>query len=261
MNQMRARRIILFAVLAVAAASAFAVAPAAKGPKVVFKEEAWNFGRAKMGADLVHEFAFKNEGDAPLKIINVETSCGCTAALVSDKKIEPGKSGKIKITFNTQGYAGEVVKYVYVETDDPVQPRVQLRISAAVDVPPQPRIDFDRYSFDGGLLIEGDELAAPVTVYNKGELELRFEIQLSGAQVLFAGKPAVYPIKVAAGKEAALVIKMDLTGRMGPIREFALFKSNDPLRSTISVNLNGYIVTKAQLRQVFQKYKDLLNIK
>jgi hypothetical protein len=257
MQQHRARRIILFALLAFAAASALATA-AAKGPKIVFKEEAWNFGKAKMGADLVHEFVFKNEGDAPLKIINVETSCGCTAALVSDKKLEPGKSGKIKITFATQGYAGEVVKYVYVETDDPVQPRVQLKITAAIDVPPQPRIDFDRYTFDGGLLVEGDELVAPVTVYNKGELELKFEVQLAGAKVLVAGKPAVYPIKVAAGKEAELVIKMDLGGRMGPIREFALFKSNDPLRSTISVNLNGYIVTKVQLRQVFQKYKDLL---
>lgn len=257
MQKNRARRIILVALLAFAAVSAVATA-AAKGPKIVFKEEAWNFGKAKMGADLVHEFVFKNEGDAPLKILNVETSCGCTAVLVSDKKLEPGRSGKIKITFATQGYAGEVVKYVYVETDDPVQPRVQLKVSAAIDVPPQPRIDFDRYSFDGGLLVEGDELVAPVTVYNKGELELKFEVQLAGAKILVAGKPAVYPIKVAAGKEAELVIKMDLGGRMGPIREFALFKSNDPLRSTISVNLNGYIVTKVQLRQVFQKYKDLI---
>ncbi|MCX6559661.1 MAG: DUF1573 domain-containing protein [Candidatus Aminicenantes bacterium] len=258
MNPMRARRIVLIALLALTAAASFAAPGAAKGPKIAFKEDAWNFGRAKMGADLVHEFAFKNEGDATLKIINVETSCGCTAALVSDKKVEPGKSGKIKVTFSTQGYAGEVVKYIYVETDDPVQPRVQLKITAAVDVPPQPRIDFDRYSFDGGLLVEGDSLVAPITVYNKGELELRFECQLTGAQVLFAGKPAAYPIKVAAGKSVELVIKMDLANRMGPIREFALFKSNDPLRSTISVNLNGYIVTKEQLRQVFQKYKDLI---
>jgi hypothetical protein len=258
MNHMRARRIVLIALLALTAAASFAAPIAAKGPKIVFKEDAWNFGRAKMGADLVHEFSFKNEGDAPLKIINVETSCGCTAALVSDKKVDPGKSGKIKVTFSTQGYAGEVVKYIYVETDDPAQPRVQLKITAAIDVPPQPRIDFDRYSFDGGLLVEGDEIFAPLTVYNKGELELKFEVKLSGAQVLVAGKPAVYPIKVAAGQEVTLIIKLDLTGRMGPVREFALFKSNDPLRATISVNLNGYVVTKAQLRMVFQKYKDLI---
>jgi hypothetical protein len=251
-------RIVLVAVLALAAAPVFLSGASVKGPKIVFKEDAWNFGRAKMGVDLVHEFIFKNEGDAPLKIVNVETTCGCTAALVSDKKLDPGKSGKLKVTFSTQGYAGEVVKYVYVETDDPVQPRVQLKIAAAIDVPPQPRIDFDRYSFDAGLLVEGDELVAPVTVYNKGELELKFECQLSGAKILLDGKPAVYPIKVAAGKSVGLVIKMDLANQMGPVREFALFKSNDPLRATISVNLNGYIVTKEQLRQLFRRYKDTL---
>jgi hypothetical protein len=125
-------------------------------------------------------------------------------------------------------------------------------------VPPQPRIDFDRYSFDAGLLVEGDELVAPVTVYNKGELELRFECQLSGARVLVLNRPAVYPLRLASGASVDLVIRLDLKSRMGPIREFALFKSNDPLRSTVSVNLNGYIVTKEQLRQLFQKYKDVL---
>ncbi|MDD8027401.1 MAG: DUF1573 domain-containing protein [Acidobacteriota bacterium] len=255
----RSGRIILVAVLIAAVVPVFLPGAPPKGPKIVFKEEAWNFGRAKMGTDLIHEFVFKNDGDAPLKIVNVETSCGCTAALVSDKKLDPGKSGKIKVTFATQGYAGEVVKYIYVESDDPVQPRVQLKISAAIDVPPQPRIDFDRYSLDAGLLVEGDTLTAPVTVYNKGELELKFECQLSGAKILQAGKPAVYPIKVAAGKSVDLVIKLDLANQMGPIREFALFKSNDPLRATISVNLNGYIVTREQLRQLFQRYKDILN--
>jgi hypothetical protein len=257
MTHSRACRVVSIVVLVLAAVPVLSAASAAK-PKIVFKEEAWNFGRAKMGSELVHEFVFKNEGDASLKITNVETSCGCTAALVSDKKLEPDQSGKLKVTFSTQGYSGEVVKYIYVESDDPVQPRVQLRISADIDVPPQPRIDFDRYSFDSGLLVEGDDLVAPVTVYNKGELELKFECQLAGAKVLLAGRPAAYPVKVAAGQSVDLVIRLNLASRMGPIREFALFKSNDPLRSTVSVNLNGYIVTKGQLRELFQKYKDIL---
>jgi hypothetical protein len=36
------------------------------------------------------------------------------------------------------------------------------------------------------------------------------------------------------------------------------FKSNDPLRSTISVNLAGSIVNKKQFKQIFQKDKDVL---
>jgi len=230
----------------------------AKGPKIVFKEEAWNFGKVKAGQELVHEFVFKNEGDAALSVKGVETSCGCTAAVVSDKKVEPGKTGKIKVSFNTQGYAGEVAKYIYVETDDPIQPRFQIKIAAAVDVPPQPRIDLDRYSYDGGLLVEGEDLIAPLTVFNKGELELKFECSLPGATFLFGGKTAAFPLKIASGKSIDITVKLPLDNRMGPIREFALFKSNDPLRSTISVNLSGYIVTKEQLKQIFQKYKDII---
>ncbi len=246
------------AAVAVLVLAASALAIAAKGPKVVFKEDAWNFGKSKGGENLVHEFVFKNEGDAALHIKNVETSCGCTAALVSDQSVDPGKTGRIKVTFSTRGYSGEVSRFVYVESDDPVSPRVQLKISAAVDVQPQPRIDLDRYGFDGGLLIEGDELIAPVTVFNKGELELRVEASLPGAKILLNGKPAAFPVKIAAGKDLELTVKMSLANRMGPVREYVLLKSNDPMRTTISVNLSGYIVTKEQLKQIFQKYKDIL---
>ena len=36
------------------------------------------------------------------------------------------------------------------------------------------------------------------------------------------------------------------------------FKSNNSLRSTNSVNLTGYIVSKEQFKQIFQKDKDVL---
>ena len=234
------------------------LAAAAKAPKIVFKEDFWNFGRAKAGEDLIHEFVFKNEGDAPLNLSSVETSCGCTAALVSEKTVKPGKSGRIKVTFGTRGYSGEVVRYVYVESDDPNQPRIQLKVAATIDVQPQPRIDLDRYSFDGGLLVEGEDLTAPVLIRNKGELELKVECSLPGATFWAGGKAVTFPLRVAAGKDLEVSAKMPLVGRMGPVREFILVKSNDPLRATISVVLSGYIVTKEQLKQIFQKYKDII---
>ena len=227
-------------------------------PKIVFKVDNRDFGRVKQGAELTHEFVFTNEGDDRLTIKNVETSCGCTAALVSTKTIEPGKTGKIKVVFNSLGYQGDVTKYIFVDSDDPSAPRVQLKISASVDVPPAPRIDLDRYSFDAGLLVEGDPLEANVLVQNRGELELRFVCELESASFVLDGKPVRFPVKVAAGKSAALGIKLVLDNRVGLVREFLLFKSNDPLRATISINLNGYIVTKDQLKKLFEKYKGLI---
>jgi hypothetical protein len=240
-------------VLALGAASAFAAKP-----KIVFATESKNFGKLKQGAEATFEFVFRNEGDAKLTIKNVETSCGCTAALVSDRTVEPGKTGKIKVVFNSMGYAGDVTKYIFVDSDDPSTPRAQLKISAAVDVPPQPRIDLDRYSYDAGLLVEGENLEAKVTIKNLGELELKVETQLENASFTAAGKPVKFPLRIAAGKETELGITLGLAGRVGLVREYLLFKSNDPLRSTISMNLNGYVVTKAQLKGVFEKYKDVI---
>jgi hypothetical protein len=233
-------------------------APAGKQPKIVFKQDVHDFGKVKQGSDLTFEFVFTNAGDDALTIKNVETSCGCTAALVSEKKVAPGKSGKIKVTFSSRGYAGEVMKYIYVESDDPSQPRVQLKITAAVDVPPQPRIDFDRYNYDAGLLVEGDVLEAAVVVKNRGELELKFECTLQNAGFLVNGKEAKFPVKVAAGKDVDVTVRFPLTDRIGMVREFVIFKTNDPLRSTLSVTLSGYSITKDQLKQVFQKYKNIL---
>jgi len=237
---------------------------AAKQPKIIFKDDAKDFGKIKQGDQPKYEFVFKNDGDAVLTVRNVETSCGCTAALVSDKddnktmKFDPGKSGKIKVMFDSRGYQGEVTKYIYVDSDDPLAPRVQLKVTAAVDVPPQPRIDLDRYSHDSGLLVEGDDLEAIVTIKNRGELELKAECALANATFAVDGKPAKFPVRIAAGKDVEVTIKLPLAGRIGLVREFVLFKSNDPLRSTISMNLNAYVVTREQLKRLFEKYKAVL---
>ena len=244
------------AIALIVASAGYALA--AKQPKITFKKDSWDFGKIKQGDEPAYEFVFKNEGDAVLTVKNVETSCGCTAALVSDKTIAPGASGKIKVTFSSRGYSGEVTKYIYVDTDDPDAPRLQLKISAAVDVPPQPRIDLDKYTYDAGLLVEGESLVSEVAVKNRGELELRFECELAGATFSSGGKPVKWPVKVAAGKDAVLGISLSLENRSGLVREFVLFKTNDPLRSTISMNLNGYIVTKDQLKKLFEKYKSVI---
>ena len=236
----------------------WATALAGKQPKIVFKEDSHDFGKVKQGSNLTHEFVFKNDGDDLLTIKNVETSCGCTAALVSNKKVEPGKTGKIKVSFDTRGYGGEVVKFIYVESDDPAQPKIQLKITAAVNLPPQPRIDFDRYNIDAGLLVEGDSLDATIVVRNKGELELKFECVLDNGRFFINGQEAKFPVKVAAGKDVDVTVKVPLLERIGMVREFVIFKSNDQIRSTLSVTLNAYIVTKDQLKQVFQKYKNIL---
>lgn len=230
-----------------------------KAPKMIFEHESWDFGRVNQGEMLTHVFPFSNKGDDTLLINRVRTSCGCTAVLVSEKKIAPGKTGDIKVDFNTQGYEGEVSKYIYVETNDPQDPKKQLTVTARINVPPRPRIDLDHYSIDIGLLLDTEEIRAKIKVRNRGELELKAECSHQDATFYQDGKELSFPLRIPAGKEEEMEIKIPPRQRKGLIREYILIKSNDPYRGTLSLYLSGYVVTKRQLKELFARYKDIID--
>lgn len=101
-------------------------------PVIKFRETTYDTGEIWEGDPASHTFTFTNTGNAVLIIKKVKTSCGCTAAVLSSKEIEPGKTGEIKATFNTRRYLGKQSKSVYVSSNDPRHPTVQLRLQAVV---------------------------------------------------------------------------------------------------------------------------------
>lgn len=230
----------------------------ARQPKIKFKETSHDFGKVKQGEILTHEFVFTNEGDAPLIIQKITTSCGCTGALASEDRIAPGGEGRIQVKFDTRGYGGKMSKYIFVESNDPGEARKQLEVIVDIEVPPSPKIDINPYNYDAGLSVEGEELVATLKVMNKGELELRVEFTHRSATYSVIGKPAPSPLKIPAGREVDVEIRIPTQDRMGVLREYILIKSNDPLRSTLSLFLSGYVITKDQLKELFVKYKHLL---
>jgi hypothetical protein len=234
------------------------LASGAAAPKVKFKETTWNFGKVKQGELLTHEFVFVNEGDGTLVIKKVSTTCGCTGVLLSDDEIAPGKQGKIEVKFDTRGYGGQVSKLIFVESNDPAGPRQQLEVAADITIPPSPKIEINPYNYDTGLLVEGEEVKANLAIINKGELELKVELNHRSAAFFIGGKPAPTPLKVAAGKEVAVEVRIPEQNRRGTIREYVLIKSNDPMRSTLSLYVTGYVITKEQLKDLFERYKDIL---
>jgi hypothetical protein len=234
---------------------------AGKQARAKFKEVAWDFGKIKQGEILTHEFVFTNEGDAPLVIEKVATSCGCTAALASEEKIGPGKEGRIKASFDSRGYSGRIVKYVYVDSNDADKSRRELSLNAEIEVLPQPRIELSAYNIDLGLSLEGEEAATRVAIKNTGELELSIAIAHPEFKFLINGKPAAFPLKIAAGKELGLDVRLPSQNKNGALRDYVLIKSNDPIRSTLSIYISRYIITQEALRELFKKYGKILEEK
>mgnify|MGYP001563067920 CR=1 FL=1 len=92
----------------------------------------WDFGQVKKGAVLRHAFKLENESNKILNILNVSTSCGCTAFEVKKKKLAPKETTLIKVSFKTRDYSGPTQQYVYVNTDSLDNPVIKYIIKADV---------------------------------------------------------------------------------------------------------------------------------
>ena len=93
----------------------------------------WDFGKVKAGQILKHSFVYQNESEAVVKLKSTSTSCGCTVSAIMNKKLLPGDSSDIDITFNSKGYNGLVKQFIYLNTDSRKVPIVRFEINAEVE--------------------------------------------------------------------------------------------------------------------------------
>ena len=90
----------LFTILFIGLIS-FSINAQDKVAKIEFKTETIDYGTIEKGSDGVRVFEFTNTGDAPLIITNVKSSCGCTIPSKPKDPILPGKTGEIKVKYDT----------------------------------------------------------------------------------------------------------------------------------------------------------------
>lgn len=111
-------KIAIFLMLLTGILSLAAKNPQDGKPGIGFKESSYDFGTIREeGGPVSHTFEFVNTGDAPLLILNASASCGCTRPDYPRNPVKPGKSDKIKVTYNPKGRPGEFTKTVTVRTN------------------------------------------------------------------------------------------------------------------------------------------------
>lgn len=82
-----------------------------------FKETQFDFGKIKQGTQCEHIFEYTNVSRDTLFLDHPRASCGCTAALLTDDILAPGKSGKITVRFSPPaGSSGLLRKTVTVSS-------------------------------------------------------------------------------------------------------------------------------------------------
>ncbi len=102
-------------------------------PSIQFSELTHDFGKIKEGAVVSWNFPFKNVGKSYLKITDIQTSCGCTAAVPNSRNVAPDDSGIIKVEFDSHYKQGQLTRLINVSSNDPKHPSVVLKIYADVE--------------------------------------------------------------------------------------------------------------------------------
>lgn len=96
----------------------------------------WNttvhdFGTITQNQPVEYEFEITNTGAEAVKILDVKTSCGCTAAGYSKEALEPGNSTNLTASYNAKK-AGIFSKDIKVYTDVQEEPFL-LKIKGEVE--------------------------------------------------------------------------------------------------------------------------------
>ena len=107
-----------------------------KQAAIKFDKEEHDFGTLLQGEVVTYAFHFTNTGNMPLIISEVGSSCGCTVGDYPREPIAPGKTGDIKVTYNSSGHHGFQSRFLTVMSNtNPA--KTTLRIKGTVQTPDQ----------------------------------------------------------------------------------------------------------------------------
>lgn len=108
-------------------------------------------GEIKVSDIIIRDFEFKNSGEKPLQILDINSSCGCTTGKVIYKDFEsreygmharsgyvtevaPGETAVLRLTYRpaTMPVYGLVQREVYLTTNSAEKPKITFAIKAIV---------------------------------------------------------------------------------------------------------------------------------
>ncbi len=110
-------------------AAALVLAPvAAAQPKLSIDPLQIDLGVIYSGAIREGRITLKNVGNQPLRILNIQPSCGCTTIKQPKDTLLPNESDVVEFQFNSLGFHGRVEKSLFIATNDPATQYFDVKI-------------------------------------------------------------------------------------------------------------------------------------
>lgn len=227
------------------------------GAQVIKLEpNSFDFGEMQQQEEKVTHVTVTNMGAGLLVIEDVKADCGCTVPNIENKSLAPGESTQMEIRFNSKKFHGNVYKSVQVMSNDPMNPVVDVMLTAKVFAalvinPANERIGFSRSQ-------RGDVTTKPVT----------FEATQVDALELSVGKTrsGLFQVKAVNGvdgdpRKSHLEVTVPADMPAGRHRDVVRVATNVPERPTVDIEMQAWVVEALTTspEQVSFRYKKTFN--
>ena len=202
---------------------------------LTFEQELHDFGSVPEGTQAAHEFRFRNTGNQPVVIANVQASCGCTTPDWTKTPVLPGKSGVVRAVYSSAGRPGVFSKTVTVSSNAAAGSQVltikgtvltkeeQKKTLTPADLARSPRLVLDKSDHDFGRLEAGQQLTAHFVVRNAGKSPLVLGALTSACYCVGYKTP---PAPIAPGQSAPVDL-VYAPRQLGTAADAVVLHSND----------------------------------
>ena len=90
------------------------------------KQTEYDFSKIPQGKPVFHYFEIKNISKQPLKLDNVQATCGCTTPEWDHEPIAPGATAKIKVGYNAAA-EGPFEKYISISYNNTQSKQIKIK--------------------------------------------------------------------------------------------------------------------------------------
>lgn len=104
-------------------------------PALITAPAEFDFGDVPAADPVSATLVLRNQGTGTLHIESVRTSCGCTTADIADTSVAPNGETTLTVTFDPlahEGLYGPLLRMVYVASNDPDQPELEIPVTVNV---------------------------------------------------------------------------------------------------------------------------------
>lgn len=103
-----------------------------------FAEKEYDFGVVKQSQGIIsHKFPFRYNGQIPIKVASLPTSCACATASIDKQELKPGDEGIITVEFDPNLHEepkGKFFKTIFLATEPKLKEEVELKIWVEIDL-------------------------------------------------------------------------------------------------------------------------------